>query len=402
MRSIPFAASLVGAVIAAGAPALAQNIPVRTLAKPEVEYSEPLTQVNGVRELRDGRVIVIDPRDKVVQVVDFKSGTAEKVGREGAGPGEYSLPQRIFALPNDSSAVLDMLNRRLLVVLPNGKPGGFIDLNSGAGGGGRGGFVMMGASVSAVDAKGRFYSSGAPFRMTDNGPQAVDSTAIERWDRAANKRDTVGFLPVPAGSVQIGGGGGRGGGRANVSMRIGGGNPFAAQDQWTVAPDGRVAVVHAADYRIDWIDASGRGSSTPAIKFDRIKVTEGHKKEWRDGMRNRMGLMIRNENGKQSAQSMPMTNIEEPKDWPEYMPPFLSGALSFSNDGLLWVRRTGPAGSQPTYDLIDGAGKVAQRVVLPKKSQLVGFGSGTVYVVRSDDDDLQYLQRYRFTAAERP
>jgi hypothetical protein len=95
--------------------------------------------------------------------------------------------------------------------------------------------------------------------------------------------------------------------------------------------------------------------------------------------------------------------VQEPTDWPEYLPPFLGASLvAFAPDGLLWVQRTTPAGQPATFDLIDGAGKVAQRVVLPKKSRVVGFGSGTVYVARSDDDDLQYLQRYRFTANERP
>jgi hypothetical protein len=36
-----------------------------------------------------------------------------------------------------------------------------------------------------------------------------------------------------------------------------------------------------------------------------------------------------------------------------------------------------------------------RRVTFPEKSRLVGFGEGTVYTVRTDDDDLQYLERYR-------
>ena len=32
--------------------------PLKTLAKPDAEYAEPFTTINGVRELRDGRVIV--------------------------------------------------------------------------------------------------------------------------------------------------------------------------------------------------------------------------------------------------------------------------------------------------------------------------------------------------------
>jgi hypothetical protein len=386
-----------GTVVAA-AVASAQNIPTRTLSKPDVEYSEPFTQLAGIRELKDGRVIVADPRDKTVQLIDLSAGTATRIGREGAGPGEYSLPMRLFPLPGDSSAVLDPLNRRLLVVEPNGKPGGFIDMNPGASGG-RGGMVMMGAgTLSTIDRLGRLYSQGSPIRIVNETPQTADSVAIERWTRATNKRDTLGYLRLPKNNAQVSGG--RGGG---VQVRIGGGNPFTPTDQWAASTDGRVAVVSATDYHIDWVDANGRATRTPPIRFDRLKVTDGHKQEWRDRMKNAMGMSVTNNNGRMSAQMTPMRNVQEPTDWPEYLPPFLSGStVVFAPDGLLWIARTTPAGQPPTFDLIDGAGKVTQRVVLPKKSRLVGFGNGTIYVARSDDDDLQYLQRYRFAAPERP
>ena len=64
--------TLATALVAFATPALAQNVPTRTLSKPDAEYSEPFTQVTGVRELKDGRLIVIDPRDKTVQVVDMR------------------------------------------------------------------------------------------------------------------------------------------------------------------------------------------------------------------------------------------------------------------------------------------------------------------------------------------
>jgi hypothetical protein len=43
-----------------------------------------------------------------------------------------------------------------------------------------------------------------------------------------------------------------------------------------------------------------------------------------------------------------------------------------------------------------------QRVVLPKRHRLLGFGNSAVYVARLDEDDLQYLQKYRFTMPDRP
>ena len=84
------------------------------------------------------------------------------------------------------------------------------------------------------------------------------------------------------------------------------------------------------------------------------------------------------------------------------MPPFLERALMFSNDGFLWIRRTGPPGQPPTYDVIDRAGDLVQKVVLEKGSRLVGFGNGVVYIARVDQDGLQYLQKHKLTMQDRP
>src|SRR4051812_30316772 len=101
--------------------ASAQTVPTRVLATPEAEWSDPFSSVNGLRELRDGRVIVSDNREKTLQLIDFK-GSATKIGREGSGPGEFGLPVSVYAAPGDTTWVFDLLNSRFLVIDPNGKP----------------------------------------------------------------------------------------------------------------------------------------------------------------------------------------------------------------------------------------------------------------------------------------
>jgi hypothetical protein len=88
-------------------------------------------------------------------------------------------------------------------------------------------------------------------------------------------------------------------------------------------------------------------------------------------------------------------DYEEPAEWPEYLPAFVDRAVAFAPDGMLWVKRAVAAESPPMVDVIDATGKVVQRVALPRGSKLIGFGAGTVYLLRIDADDLQYLQRYR-------
>jgi hypothetical protein len=379
------------------------NVQTRNLNRPEVEYSEPFTSIAGVRELRDGRVIVADPRDKTVQVIDLRAGSAQVLGREGSGPGEYGMPFRVLPMAGDTTGIGDLLNNRILMITPQGRVGGFVDLNVPSEGGGRAGrgMVMVGNNMPSMsDSRGRMYMQGAPFAFVNGQPQPADSAPLIRWDRTTNKRDTLAFLKLPQNSSSISGG------RGNVSIRIGGGAPFGSADQITVAPDGRVAIAHANPYSVTYVGDAGQRTNGQPIRYDRLRVSEGHKQEWRDAQKGSTRMMMTNDNGRRSATMAPNTDVQDPEDWgEEFMPPFLSGLgsfLQFSQDGHLWVRRTGPAGQPPTYDVIDRAGNLALKVVLPQRTRIVGFGNGTVYTIRLDEDDLQYLQRHRFAMPERP
>jgi hypothetical protein len=382
------------------APVQGQNVQTRNLNRPEVEYGEPFTLIAGLRELRDGRVIVADPRDKTIQVLDLRAGTAQVLGREGSGPGEYGMPFRVLQMAGDSTGVVDMLNNRILTITPQGRIGGFVDLNVPSQGVRGGGTVLVGGNMPTMsDAKGRMYMQGSPFTMVNGQPQAADSAPLIRWDRAANQRDTLAWLRLPQNAASVSGG------RGNVSIRFGGGAPFRGADQIIVAPDGRVAIVHADPYSVTYVSETGQRTNGQPIRYDRVRVSEGHKQEWRETQKGGTRKMMTNDNGRRSATMAPNTNVQDPDDWgDDVMPPFIGGTntVMFSQDGYLWVRRTGPAGQPPTYDVIDRAGNLALKVVLPQRARLIGFGSGTVYTIRLDEDDLQYLQRHRFAMPERP
>ena len=377
---------------------LGAQAPLKTLSKPDVEYAEPFTTITGVRELRDGRVIAADAREKTVQVIDLKSGTATKIGREGSGPGEYALPMRLLGLPGDTSAVYDPLNRRYLMINPDGKVGAFASYESQDNGPGR----MRISMPRTIDAKGRLYSVGPSFNIGPNGPStSADSAPILRLDRATRKTDTVAFIHIPPATVTTSGGGSN----TNVSVRAGGGNPFAATDEWAVTPDGRVAVLRVKDYHVDWYAPNGQKTSGPAIAFEKIKVTDEDKKQYRErSASGAAGLAITmsqrvGPGGTTSSANVgapPTVQLPEPTDWPDVKPPFLGSAAIGAPNGQVWVLRTRPAKDKiPTYDVIDATGKVVSRVALPANTRLVGFGNGTVYLARSDEDDLQYLQRHR-------
>jgi hypothetical protein len=389
-RALPL---LSAASLAAALPAVAQA-PLKTLAKPDAEYAEPFTQINGVRELKDGRVIVSDVRDKTVQLVDLKAGSAQKIGREGSGPGEYAMPMRLLGLPGDTSVVYDPLNRRFLVVGPDGKPGPFAQYEADNGGRAR---ISMGARYA--DARGRLYSVGPSFAIGPNGEATSSDTApIIRFDRATKKTDTLAFVFTPTTTIRTSQGG------TNVAIRAGG-SPFAAADDWAVTPDGRLAIVRVKDYHVDWYAPNGQKTSGPAIAYEKLKVTEDDKKAFRERRANGGGgtaFVMTERQGpggtSRSAGVAPPTSLQipEPTDWPDVKPPFTGNAAFAAPNGQVWVLRTRAAKDKiPTFDVFDASGRVVSRVALPQDTRLLGFGNGTVYLARSDEDDLQYLQRYR-------
>lgn len=405
MRYIVCALSL-GLVVHTAA---AQQPAAVTLKTPDAEYSEPFTRVSAIRELASRKVYVSDISDKTVVLVDLDADKGQKVGREGKGPGEYSFPNALIPIPGNGTLLQDMINRRFLHLGADGKPGDFLMMptpsaTTQAPGGGGFSFGGLGGitNIRGVDGQGRIYFEGMPF-----GPdgQSMDSTPAMRWDRVKPAFDTVGWIHLPknSGSMTRGGSGSN----QTVAIRIGSNDPFVAQEVWSVGPDGRLAIVSPEPYRVTWVTGRGARSAGPVVPYTPIRVTEAEKKVVRDRQARQRPTSISIGGGGGSAPSGTSTRnstITAPDpEWPETMPPFTPGpgggaspTVLVSPEGDVWVHRTRKASEKnPVYDVFDSAGKLVKRVTLNPDSRVVGFGQGVVYVVRADEDDLQYLQRFK-------
>ena len=109
------------------------------------------------------------------------------------------------------------------------------------------------------------------------------------------KADTMAWGRVPGNNVRVTGSGNR------QQVMAGLANPFAPRDEWVVTPDGRVAVIRSPEYRVDWNGPSS-SKGTP-IPYEKIKLTEKHKAQWRDSRRNANMITMRVGPGGSSASS---------------------------------------------------------------------------------------------------
>ena len=116
--------------------ARAQNATARRLNPVSATHPAEFSSIAMIRELGDGRVIVLDTTEKRLLVADFRDGTVKPLGRTGDGPEEYRRPNALFPLPNDSTLLTDASARRWILFAgdhPVGTVGGQSPLMAGGG-----------------------------------------------------------------------------------------------------------------------------------------------------------------------------------------------------------------------------------------------------------------------------
>ena len=171
---------------------------------------------------------------------------------------------------------------------------------------------------------------------------------------------------------------------------------FRSPSAWAVGAAGRVAVVYPDPYHIMLIARDRSATEGPTIPYDRMRVTEEHKQTHRAEAERPRPMMAGRINDPQAASvTMVRRPFREPSGWAEFLPPFVANAeILFDPDGNLWVERTTASPADAQYDVIGRDGTLRHQVLLPAGTRLLGFGRNALYLVRRDDLDLEYLERY--------
>jgi hypothetical protein len=356
--------------------------PERSLGEPTGRFNQPFTRISGVRELADGRLIVADQSEKTVFLIDSGLTAARPLARQGQGPLEYAFPAAVLPFPGDSTLISDLIQRRLLVLDPAGEPVRTINLPPSLG---------FGTELKG-DGQGNMYTRANalpdPAQMSSGPP---DSAALLRWNLVSGRIDTVATVGLPQAESGASGG--------NFFMMV---HPMTPADDWAVTPSGWIGLARHTPFSVDWIGADGGQTRGATIPYEPVAVVEADKEEYQRAQQERGSMRMTMQEGggavsisEGPAPSGPPPGMPERK-WPTHKPPFLEQSVLAGPGQQLWILRTQPAGQALAgYDVVDSTGKVMERVTVPVNSRIMGFGVSTVYVVRTDEDGLQWLERYR-------
>ena len=371
---------VVGATLASmwltGVPAGAQPMRTLRLGASTGTLDAEFTVVTSVRELRDGRVLVTDGRERKLFVGDFRTRAVQQVGRNGSGPGEYGMVGFLRPLAGDSSIMLDAMARRWLLL---------------------DGATIVGQQSPdhpAVLASGGFFTHSDTLGhvLTRRVPERADGlTVTDRRDssnlvlvrRSTGVAQTVARVRNVERRIEID--------RASdgritrsSSMVVG---PLRSEEQAVLFADGWLAIARLDPFRVDWRAPTGAWTRGAPLPVPEIRVTA----------RERDAFFARNPNafGPSSVPGLPATPRPTASDFPATVPPFALAAVSDGPAGLLLIKRHRSADVGPShYLLVDRRGALVGELVLPDNTSIVGAGPRSVYVVVKDEDDLQTLRRH--------
>src|SRR5687767_209958 len=339
-----------------------------TLRPADATLGEPFTSIHSIRELADGRVLISDysPDNRVV-VADLLSGRVRRVGNVGAGPREYRQAGRLFALPGDSTLLIDSPDRgRWWLLMHHDSIVRNVPPDSPA-------LRVVGGSPAGVDDRGRVLG------VRSAGSEKLDHNRIRLQlialvgERNSARADTIARLRGD--EYQI----------TQVGTRE---RPFWNQiqlsgsvaDQAMLFPDGWIAVVRVQPYRVEWRNSSGTWIRGPEVPWEWPPADAKEKAAAFERLKRRIG-------DRAKADDRPWTD--------RLAPVRTNNSMIAAPDGKLFVLRAQWSKEPDTrYDVFDRTGQRIGQLALPDSERVVGFGPRTVYISVRDADGFHTLRRH--------
>lgn len=348
-----------------------QRMEPHLLGAPAWTAEHRFSSVAAVRELPDGTLLVADPLENRILIIDPTGSGVRDLSREGRGPGEHVRIGTILALSGDSTLITDAYSFRwsvysgteLAYSLPETR-----ETNR-----------RLRADLLGVDADGRVLSL-----IELNSPKtalvhrnSADSLVVVRGAIRSERIDTIAIVRGRGGGIAVtGGAGGRPG-----QVVIGG--TIAAEDRALLARDGAVGVVRLDPYRVDWLAPSGIWTRGPPLPFSRQPLTRAAA----------CFLLTRRWEGARCPPSL--TSLPHAPAFVSPIPTAPEPTILLDESGQLVVARALPeGGAAQHYDVVARDGRLRAVVSVGTNRMIAGFGRRGVYVVEHTEDGLRTLTRH--------
>lgn len=407
-------------VVAASAVCGAQQLPpIRQLRPVEHASKELLGSVTQALALPEGRVLVHDIRRRRVVLFDSTLGSSTIIAdATDATSNAYSgRSASLIRYAGDSSLLIDPSALTMTVIDGRGRTGRIMAVPSP-----RDAYRMMGGrdGTPGFDSNGRLVFLGAPKPVPMSAPPQ-DSAPLIAFDLRSRRADTLtkllrqgGHLPVKVESPEFG---------ALMFIPT---DPLPLSDDWAVLADGSVAVVRSQDYHVDWFRPGLEVTATRKLPFAWMHLDDSTKSAFMDSVK-AVVAAIEAERQRQRDAGVTPTATESPpgtpllglslaesqrladrvikappqafvsnSSLPDYAPPFAPGAVSSDMDGNLWVRTSIVVNGGSIYDVISSKGVLVDRVQVPARRVIAGFGRGGIVYMGVRDSDGVRLEQARW------
>jgi len=277
----------------------------------------------------DGAAYLLDRQLAEINVFSAEGEWQRTIGREGEGPGEFRNPQGLFFLPDAQLAVVQRRPSRLVLLTPDGLPGGNLPVPSPEDGGLR----SLQEGACAGDA---IVLMGNNF--------VFEEGRMERSRRLIAVDQAGGLTKLYHESARV----------TNMA------NPVVLEDDgltviWTLLPDGTLVASTNYDYRLQFWRPGGDKDRIVMREHEPYLRSDEEMEERRRYLESRVRFRGRRHG---ITPEIEVTDRERGIWW-----------LGTDGDGYLWVM-TGrgvkevPAGVLGTFDVFDSEGRYLQAVTL--------------------------------------
>lgn len=317
------------------------------------------SRVTSVREISGGRVLVSDAGLSRVDLLSPEMRFLGAAAKKGDGTLDYQSSDMLLAVAGDSTWIVDDVGASLLLLDPSmraiSKRPHRREVS---------GTRTLMTEVRGIDAAGHLYFTGLRPNLVPRAPR--DSVPLLRWAPTADVIDTLTWIRIPVFGMRP----------SEVkpdSMINVAADPWEWRDVWSVAPDGRVAVVRGDDYHLEWFAGPVKVASGRAVPAPRVPVSAEDVQQLRDTK-----FSISTPEGPRTVSAASGAQLSSAK-------PFVaSGAPPrVDSDGRVWVERSRASHDDlVTYDVFGATADPVLTVQLANRARVVGFGNEATYVTK--------------------